>query len=237
MKVMKVMKVMHIKKISISLIFYLKKFWMLVLIPFIIYFYLQKIGVHSAYASRREECYPFPSPNSDPDKFYKVIGGSGEITESNYSKIVPVGFGKDWQIDTGSYDPNKKQILIYLKDRWIGIFLSEPLTENRAIDFTAIPCGRLGSAYSFRSLIKLPALVIDNYSMTGSLVKTNNRIKGSFSLENQFWIHDNINLINLKINTPYKGQITGEFYLNVQPGYPTNLPLPNLENSPIPGLW
>lgn len=203
-------------------------------------------------AEKEHECFPF-LPNSQVPGQYQITNGNGEITRSSHSKVVPVGFGRNWRISSGGYNPIKKQIMLVIKNRYIGIFLKRTLTNNKSVPFIARTCGSSSSFASRIHRLITPGLFFESrvfdipcsfpdsqttvcFAFQGTLIKKNNRIQGEFSASSGFFLTDNHSFPELKINKPLKGSVQGKFTLNLKPGRSNNFPEPT-DTDTVRGLW
>lgn len=157
-------------------------------------------------AEKRYECFPF-LPTIQTSGQYQVIGGNGEITQSNYPQVLPPAFGKDLRISSGVYNPTKKQITLVVRNRYISIFLKEPLTENKLVEFMARPCGSVETGSPRINKFITPELFFSEsniglpcnfpkqtmvcFSFKGKLTKKNNNIEGTFGAQAKFLLTDN----------------------------------------------
>lgn len=201
-------------------------------------------------AEQRYECFPF-LPTIQTSGQYQVIGGNGEITQSNYPKVLPSGLRKDLRISSGGYNPTKKQITLVVKNRYISIFLKEPLAENKPVEFIARPCGSVVDGAPRINKFITPELFFESgvfdipcsfpqsqtivcFSFKGKLTKKGNKIQGTFAAQAGFYLTDNHDFPGFQNYKPYKGLAEGKFSLSLQPGRSNNFPNPT---NPIRGLW
>lgn len=200
-------------------------------------------------AAEKSECFPF-IPSVQTSGQYQVIGGKGEITKSSHPKVVPIGLGKNFQISSGTYNPTKKQITLVVRNRYISIFLKEPLAENKSVEFMARPCGSVvyGSPrindfitpelFFSESNNGLPCSFPEQtrvcFSFKGKLTKKNNNVQGTFTAQAKFFLTDNHDFPGFQNYEPYQGLAEGKFSLILQSGRSNNFPDPR---DPIRGSW
>jgi hypothetical protein len=217
-------------------------------------FYLISQNIFSDVQAAETEykCFPF-LPNTQTSGQYQVVGGNGEITQSSHPKVLPPGFGRGFSISSGGYNPAKKQIMLVVKDRYISIFLKQPLVDNKSVEFIARPCGSSSSfAERIHGMITSGLFFDSNvfdipcsfprpqtfvcFYFQGTLMKGKNKIQGKFTTQSGFHLTTNKDHPELKSNKIYKGFAQGKFTLNLKPGRSNNFPEPTDANA-VRGLW
>ncbi len=215
-------------------------------------FYLMSQNVFSGVqaAETEYECFPF-LPTIQASEQYQVVGGNGEVIQSSHPKILPLGFGRGFSISSGGYNPVKQQIMLVVKDRYISIFLKQPLVDNKSVNFIARTCGSSSSFASRIHKMITPGLFFDSgvfdipcsfarpqtlvcFNFQGTLMKEKNKIQGEFMAQSGFHLTTNKDHPELKSNKIYKGFAQGKFTLNLKPGRSGDFPEPR---NPIQALW
>lgn len=145
---------------------------------------------------------------------YKVIKGKGEITKSSHPKLLPAGFGKDWNVENGFYDPVKKHIMLVIKKRLILLYLEAPLADNKTVRFAASTCGKIFSEASTIGFLIRPGLTfITNDANKGSLVKRGQHIEGTLAFENIFYLTAPFNALEQLKN--YQSSVSAKFSIDL----------------------
>lgn len=198
----------------------------------------------------KHKCFPF-LPVSQTAGQYQVVGAHGEITQSSHPQLLPPGFGKKLAISSGGYNPGKRQIMLVIRDRYIGLFLKQPLIDNKSVEFIARPCGSVSSfALRVHNLIR-PELFFQSdvfkvpcsfpqpetlvcFYFQGTLMKQKNKIQGKFSAQAGFYLTDTHTVPELKAIDPYEGVAQGTFILELKPGRSHQFPEPT---HAVTGLW
>jgi len=122
-----------------------------------------------------------PKQNSLENSSLTVTAGSGWITRSDYPDVVPPGYGLN--VSDGGYDSQSNRVLLNIKDRYVEILLSEPLRDEKTIQFTVIKIINYESENLFSRFI-IPGLIIRRIVRSdGQLRKDGNEIHGRFAVE------------------------------------------------------
>lgn len=165
-------------------------------------------------------CFPF-FPNRRFPNEYKIVGGTGEITKSNHPQLVPVGFGKGWETEAGGYNPEKNQIMLVIRDRYINLVLEDDLIDNRSINFFATTtCGNVERhAQRVQDWLPPAGLFFNSIgSFEGTLVKRGEEIEGKFRSSTVFYLTFVEDLSDLEEGEEYDGVVVGKFTLNLERG-------------------
>jgi energy-coupling factor transporter ATP-binding protein EcfA2 len=147
--------------------------------------------------------------------YLKITGGSGEITDSQYPQLIPVGIRMN-QV-TGGYDPDNRKMILEINGRLVEIHLIKPLYDNKPVQFVVTKIIRMDHGVHIHRLLPPYNIWIqEGFITTGNLEKVGNQIKGYFQTEGEIWLGEFIGR--------YQGIIKGEFILNIEPGQKSNIP-------------
>jgi energy-coupling factor transporter ATP-binding protein EcfA2 len=159
-------------------------------------------------------------PSQTIGNYLKITGGSGKITYSQYSQLIPVNNISINQV-TGGYDPNNHQMRIEINGRLLNIYLLQPLTDNQPIKFVVKKITRnVDEGEPIYRFIPSYITIASEFITEGTLQKTGNQIQGTFKTEGEIWLSE--------FQLRYKGFVNGEFNFNVEPGQKSNIP-PDIE--------
>jgi hypothetical protein len=154
-------------------------------------------------------------PNQMIGKYLKITGGSGKITYSQYSQLIPVGMTINKV--TGSYDSYNRQMRLEINGRLLDIYLLQPLNDNQPIKFVITKITRNSDdGESIYRFIPSYITIASEFITEGVLQKKDNYIKGTFKTEGAIWLWE--------FPSQYKGIVNGEFILNVEPGQKSEIP-------------
>lgn len=163
------------------------------------------------------QCVPILSDSKFQNE-YKVVNGSGKITNSNYSNILAPGFGSDWSISSGAYNSEKKQIMLLIQGRYISLSLQEELIDNKPIKFTIERCEKEDNRTMMNKFVGGPEFTFGQPSIAeGTLIKNNNKIDAEFVIQAKFYLTTNSDYPQLNSNQPYQGIVGGKFTLDLKP--------------------
>ena len=149
-------------------------------------------------------------------KYLNITAGSGKITNSQYSQLIPIGISIN-QV-TGGYDPNNRQMMLEINGRLVEIYLLQPLSDNKPVKFLVKKITRYytDAEEDIWRFIPLYMTIDADFITEGTLQKIDNQIQGSFNTEGEIWLGEFIGR--------YKGIVNGEFTLNIEPGQKSEIP-------------
>jgi hypothetical protein len=189
------------------------------------------------YLEQRERCLPFLPAVSTKDQ-WAVDGGSGRVVKSSHPNVLPIGKGNGWKVFSGAYNPERKQITLVVKNRYIALFLQNSPTEANQINFTATTCGSADDSAPLIHRLVQPGLFFDrgDDNFSGTLMKSGSTITGVLKAKSPFYLSDATGFPGLKDNAVTNGSAEVRFTLDIKSGRSNNFPEPP-KGSPIRGLW
>ena len=189
------------------------------------------------YKEQRARCLPFLPAVSTKDQ-WAVNGGSGMVVKSSHPNVLPIGKGNGWKVSSGAYNPERRQITLVVKNRYIALFLQQLPTEANQTNFTATTCGSADDPAPLISQLIQPGLFFDrgDATISGTLKKSGSTITGVLKAKSPFYLSDATGFPGLKDNAVTNGSAEVRFTLDIKPGRSNNFPEPQ-KGSPIRGLW
>lgn len=180
-------------------------------------------------ADGRVQCFPFLGRSAIPGEM-SIVSGNGEVISSSHPKLLKPGFGKNWKISSGGYNPSKKQLMVVIKDRYFGLFLEKPLSDGQSIAYRAEPCGEVNEFGILLGDMIRPGLFFNfgKRRFVGTLKRTGNRLQGTFIASAGFYLSD-------KPDEEGMGNARGRFTFQLKPGKDSRFPEPSPDA--IRALW
>ncbi|MEB3259102.1 MAG: hypothetical protein VKP63_00565 [Cyanobacteriota bacterium] len=180
-------------------------------------------------AAEPAQCFPFLGRTPIPGEL-SIVSGSGEVTTSSHPTVLKPGFGKGWKVSSGGYNPQKKQLMVVIKDRYYSLFLDKPLADGQTVAYRAENCGGVNEFGVLLGEAIRPGLFFTplKQRFAGKIKRSGNRLQGTFAVSAGFYLTD-------KPDQESIGSAKGRFAFQLKPGKSSRFPEP--PPGAIRGLW